>query len=85
MDGDERLLHVIGIVGDVRDYGLDQPQRGTVYLYYRQRPKRKERKVRKGRGFLAFEASGICSLCPLCLGGKIFCWPLLAFSDRFDG
>ncbi len=40
MDGDERLLQMIGIVGDVRDYGLDQPQRGTVYLDYRQRPQR---------------------------------------------
>ena len=31
MDGDLRLLHVVGVVGDVRADGLDQPVAPTVY------------------------------------------------------
>src|SRR5215213_3197487 len=31
MDGDLRLLHVVGVVGDVRADGLDQPMAPTVY------------------------------------------------------
>ncbi|PYJ09055.1 MAG: permease [Verrucomicrobia bacterium] len=38
MDGDVRLLHVVGIVGDVRDDGLDAKVRPTVYVNYFQRP-----------------------------------------------
>jgi len=38
MDGDLTPLTVIGLVGDVRDYGLDRDTRPTVYVYYRQRP-----------------------------------------------
>lgn len=39
MDGDMRVLTVIGIVGDVHDYGLDRDVRGTVYVDIAQRPK----------------------------------------------
>ena len=38
MDGDVRLLTVIGIVGDVHEYGLDAPPRPTVYVNLFQRP-----------------------------------------------
>ncbi|MDP9003523.1 MAG: ABC transporter permease [Verrucomicrobiota bacterium] len=38
MDGDLRLLTIIGIVGDVRDNGLDRDPRPTVYTNYLQRP-----------------------------------------------
>jgi ABC-type antimicrobial peptide transport system permease subunit len=38
MDGDVRLLHVVGIVGDVRDQGLDAKARPMVYVNYFQRP-----------------------------------------------
>jgi putative ABC transport system permease protein len=38
MDGDLRLLTIVGIVGDVRDYGLDAPPRPTVYADLLQRP-----------------------------------------------
>lgn len=39
MDGDMRVLTVIGVVGDVRDAGLDQAVRGTVYVNLAQRPR----------------------------------------------
>lgn len=38
MDGDVRLLHVVGVVGDIRDDGLDAEVRPTVYVNYFQRP-----------------------------------------------
>jgi putative ABC transport system permease protein len=38
MDGDLRLLHVVGVVGDVRDEGLDAKPRPIVYVNYFQRP-----------------------------------------------
>jgi ABC-type antimicrobial peptide transport system permease subunit len=38
MDGDLRLLHVVGIVGDVLHGGLDAPSRSTIYTNARQRP-----------------------------------------------
>lgn len=39
MDGDMHALTVVGIVGDVHDYGLDHDVRGTVYVNLAQRPK----------------------------------------------
>ncbi|HMZ19049.1 MAG TPA: ABC transporter permease, partial [Blastocatellia bacterium] len=38
MDTDKRLLHVVGIVSDVRDQGLDTEAGPTVYAYSLQRP-----------------------------------------------
>src|SRR5688572_14462124 len=38
MDGDLRLLHVVGVVGDIRDDGLDAEARPIVYVNYFQRP-----------------------------------------------
>ena len=38
MDGDPRLLTVIGVVGDVRDESLEAPPLPTIYVNYRQRP-----------------------------------------------
>jgi putative ABC transport system permease protein len=38
MDGDFYLLNVVGVVGDVRDNGLDRDVRPTVYTNYFQRP-----------------------------------------------
>ena len=38
MDGDLRLLTIIGIVGDTHEYGLDAPPRPTVYVNLFQRP-----------------------------------------------
>jgi putative ABC transport system permease protein len=38
MDGDLRLLTIVGIVGDVRDNGLDRDPRPTIYTDYFQRP-----------------------------------------------
>src|SRR5713226_2614148 len=40
MDGDLRLLTVVGIVGDTHEYGLDAPPRPTVYVNLFQRPRR---------------------------------------------
>ncbi len=39
MDGDLRLLTIVGIVGDTHEYGLDQPPRPTVYVDLIQRPR----------------------------------------------
>jgi putative ABC transport system permease protein len=39
MDGDLRLFTIVGIVGDVRDAGLDTPARPTFYGDFRQRPR----------------------------------------------
>ncbi|MGA7926212.1 MAG: ABC transporter permease [Candidatus Sulfotelmatobacter sp.] len=39
MDGDMRLLTIVGIVGDTHAYGLDQPPRPTVYVNLFQRPR----------------------------------------------
>jgi predicted permease len=38
MDGDLRLLHVVGVVGDVRGHGLDADAQPTVYANALQRP-----------------------------------------------
>jgi ABC-type antimicrobial peptide transport system permease subunit len=38
MDGDPRLLTVVGVVGDVRDQSIEAPPRPTIYVNYRQRP-----------------------------------------------
>jgi predicted permease len=38
MDGDLRLLTIVGIVGDTRQYALDAPPRPTVYVDLFQRP-----------------------------------------------
>ena len=38
MDGDLRLLTVVGIVGDVREKSVEAPPRPTIYVNYRQRP-----------------------------------------------
>ncbi len=38
MDGDLRLLTVIGVVGDVREASLEKPPQPTIYVNYRQRP-----------------------------------------------
>ena len=39
MDGDMRLLTIVGIVGDTHAYGLDAPPRPTVYVDLFQRPR----------------------------------------------
>jgi putative ABC transport system permease protein len=39
MDGDLRLLTIVGIVGDTHEYGLDSPTRPTVYVNLFQRPR----------------------------------------------
>jgi putative ABC transport system permease protein len=39
MDGDLRLLTILGIVGDTHEYGLDAPPRPTVYVNLFQRPR----------------------------------------------
>ncbi|HEV2669188.1 MAG TPA: ABC transporter permease [Blastocatellia bacterium] len=39
MDGDNRLLRIVGVVGDVREYGLDAKIETTVYVHYLQRPR----------------------------------------------
>jgi len=38
MDGDLRLLTIVGVVGDVRDHSLEDAPHPTVYVDYRQRP-----------------------------------------------
>jgi putative ABC transport system permease protein len=38
MDGNLKVFTIVGIVGDVREYGLDATPRPTFYGYYRQRP-----------------------------------------------
>ncbi|MGE0128229.1 MAG: ABC transporter permease [Blastocatellales bacterium] len=40
MDGYKNLLHIVGVVGDVREYGLDEPVTATIYAHYLQRPRR---------------------------------------------
>ena len=39
MDGDLRLLTIVGIVDDIYEYGLDAPPRATVYVNLFQRPR----------------------------------------------
>jgi predicted permease len=39
MDGDLRLLTIVGVVGDTHDYGREQPARPTVYASAMQRPR----------------------------------------------
>jgi predicted permease len=39
MDGDLRLLTIVGIVGDTHEYGLDAPARPTLYVNLFQRPR----------------------------------------------
>ncbi|HMD98343.1 MAG TPA: ABC transporter permease [Terriglobia bacterium] len=38
MDGDMRLLAIVGIVGDIRALSLEKAAKPTVYVNYRQRP-----------------------------------------------
>jgi predicted permease len=38
MDGDLRLLTIVGVVGDVRSDRLEKPAFPTIYVNYRQRP-----------------------------------------------
>ncbi len=37
MDGDLRLITIVGVVGDVREASMEAPPRPTVYVNYRQR------------------------------------------------
>ena len=39
MDGDMRLLTIVGVVADIHEYGLDAPPRPTVYVNLLQRPR----------------------------------------------
>jgi ABC-type antimicrobial peptide transport system permease subunit len=39
MDGDLRLLTIVGIVGDTREYGVEQRPRPTLYVNLIQRPR----------------------------------------------
>jgi putative ABC transport system permease protein len=43
MDGDLRLLNIVGVVGDVRDRSLEAAPRPTIYVDYRQRPQSAQR------------------------------------------
>jgi putative ABC transport system permease protein len=43
MDGDLRLLTIVGVVGDVRDRSLEAVPRPTIYVDYRQRPQSAQR------------------------------------------
>ncbi len=56
MDGDMRLITIVGVVGDVRDAGLDQNVRGTVYVNLAQRPRAAANLSVVVRGALAPEA-----------------------------
>jgi putative ABC transport system permease protein len=38
MDGDPRLLTIVGVVGDTRDRSLEAAPRPVIYVNYRQRP-----------------------------------------------
>jgi putative ABC transport system permease protein len=38
MDGDPRLLTIVGVVGDVRERSVEDAARPTIYVNYRQRP-----------------------------------------------
>jgi len=40
MDGDMHLVSIVGIVGDIRNRALDHPPTPTVYMNYRQRPRK---------------------------------------------
>jgi putative ABC transport system permease protein len=40
MDSDLHTLHVVGVVGDVREYGLAKNVRPTLYVNYAQRPRK---------------------------------------------
>ena len=39
MDGDLRLITIVGVVGDVRKHSLETAARPTIYVNYRQRPR----------------------------------------------
>ncbi len=39
MDGDLRLLQIVGVVADLREQSLASPPRPVVYVHYRQRPR----------------------------------------------
>jgi len=39
MDGDKHLLQVVGVVSDVREFGLEAKAQPTVYVHYLQRPR----------------------------------------------
>jgi putative ABC transport system permease protein len=39
MDGDRHPLRIVGVVSDVREYGLDAKIETTVYVHYLQRPR----------------------------------------------
>jgi putative ABC transport system permease protein len=45
MDGDLRLLHIVGVVADVKDRSLEAAARPTVYVNCRQRPQGTSRLV----------------------------------------
>lgn len=52
MDGDLQMLHIVGVVGDVRDDGLDAKPSPIVYVNYLQRPRHAQQFtiVLRGRG-----------------------------------